>query len=284
MNHGLQLSTNGKMRGRHRPTVAVFALSIFAITACGSDDKSSSDATTTAAAAATTAAPAVTETSSPAADEFTEYCALATEMDSQESFPTAEQMTKYKALAPAEIADSANTAADALIPVVAEPVELFNVFAQDEVETAIDVLSAYEVKTCGLEPDNDEMAAGASEEIEADAVRVDVVAKDYSFDFNPEVKAGRTSFVLVNEGKEAHFMLIFKLKDGVTLDEALAMEDSSGVIEGEWGSKTAAPDGTDEEVVTFDLEPGTYGMVCFVPGPDGAPHAFLGMKSEFVVG
>lgn len=40
----------------------------------------------------------------------------------------------------------------------------------------------------------------------------------------------------------------------------------------------------EEAVLTVEnLEPGEYGMVCFVPGPDGKPHAFNGMAVQFTV-
>ena len=109
-----------------------------------------------------------------------------------------------------------------------------------------------------------------------------MVATDYAFDI-PAVEAGRTSFVLTNDGHEAHFLLLVKLAEGVTLEQALATEDPTGMIEGEWDTGLAAPGGEDEEVITIDLEPGTYGALCFVAGPDGTPHAFMGMQKEFTV-
>lgn len=267
-----------------RSFMACLAVSILAISACGDDDD---DATTTAAAPATTAAPAATEAppASEPAGEVDAYCALAEEMDQREDFPTAEQMTRYIELAPAEIADAANTAASALIPVAGDMVASMAVFAQDDVELAIDEIDAYETANCGIRAEDDEggLPEGATEEIEADAARVDVVASDYAFKFEEPIAAGRTSFVLTNEGEEAHFLLVSKIKDGVTVEEALAMEDPEAVIEGEWETGLAAPGGDDEEVITFDLEPGTYALLCFISSADGTPHAFLGMQAELIV-
>jgi plastocyanin len=62
----------------------------------------------------------------------------------------------------------------------------------------------------------------------------------------------------------------------------MASEDDS-LVEGFWGTGMAAPGGADEEVVTFDLQPGTYGLVCFVPSADGTPHAMLGMATQITV-
>ena len=176
-----------------------------------------------------------------------------------------------------------NVAAGAMVPVASDPVALYNAYADDEVSAAMDELEAFEAVTCGLEDDEEPEADGSSTEIEPDATRVDVVAKDYEFEVAPTLAAGRTSFVLTNQGEEAHFLLVSKLKDGVPMNEALAMEDPSGVIEGEWESGLAAAGGTDEEVITLDLEPGTYALLCFISNADGTPHAFMGMATEVVV-
>ena len=267
MNRYVHTATTHRMARRHRALWAGFVLSAVTFgAACGDDDPDE--------AAVTTA---------PAAD-LTEYCALATEMEQQQGMPTADQMTRYKELVPAEASDAANLAADAMIPVADDMVAMFNAFAIDEVSDAIDELDAFEAVTCGLEARDGAATDGSSTEIEADAARVDVVAKDYAFEAPSTLAAGRTSFVLTNQGAEAHFLLVTKLKDGVSMEEALAMEDSSAVIEGEWETGSAAAGGDDEEVITLDLVPGTYALLCFIPNAEGTPHAFMGMAAEVVVG
>jgi hypothetical protein len=243
--------------------------------ACGDDEDDSTGTT------ATTEAPTGDTTGGTGGNE--ELCALATEMFNQETPPTAAQLEQYKTLAPDDISDAVNTAADALIPAGEDMVAFFNAFAEDDVEAAVEEIDAWETENCGIEHDPAEMPEGSSDEIEDDANRVDVVATDYAFDMPATVEAGRTSIVLTNEGAEAHFILIVKLAEGVTLEDAMAVEDPTGMIEGEWDSGLAAPGGEDEEAITLDLEPGTYGALCFVPGPDGTPHAFMGMQQEFTV-
>ena len=61
----------------------------------------------------------------------------------------------------------------------------------------------------------------------------------------------------------------------------MAADDASEMIEGDWSTDLAAPDGVDDEVITFDLEPGNYAAV-FRVRADGTPHAFMGMQ-EFTV-
>jgi len=47
------------------------------------------------------------------------------------------------------------------------------------------------------------------------------------------------------------------------------------------GPNAAAPGGTAE--VTVDLQPGSYTLVCFIPGPDGKPHMLSGMTRSLTV-
>lgn len=122
-------------------------------------------------------------------------------------------------------------------------------------------------------------------EADPDAQQVAVVATDYAFEI-PEVTAGPNAFTMTNEGEEPHFMYIVKLKEGATVDEALAAEqageDPEQFIEEEIGNSTTAPPGM-TAVINADLDPGTYAMLCFVSTPEGEPHVALGMAQEFTV-
>lgn len=122
-------------------------------------------------------------------------------------------------------------------------------------------------------------------EADPDAQQVAVVATDYAFEI-PEVTAGPNAFTMTNEGAEPHFMYIVKLKEGATIDEALAAdqagEDPEAFIEEDIGDSGTAPPGA-TAVINADLDPGTYAMLCFVATPDGEPHAALGMAEEFTV-
>ena len=70
---------------------------------------------------------------------------------------------------------------------------------------------------------------------------------------------------------------------GVTLDEAMQAEGEGGTVEESWTTNLAAPGGDDDEVITFDVEPGNYGLVCFILSADGTLHALLGMQHELTV-
>lgn len=255
------------------------------VAACGDDD----DAATTTTAAADEATTTTAADGGGGDGEFAELCALAEEMFNQEDFPTAAQAEQYQELAPEEIQDAVAIAAPAVIDNEGDLVASLAAFADDEVEAALDEINAFEEDECGIphSEEETELPEGVTREIEDDATRVDIVASEYTFDIPEGLTAGRASFVLTNEGQEAHFMIIAKIAEGHTLDEALAFEgdpEEAGLIEpGSAESDLAAPGGEDEEVLTFELTPGDYGMVCFLPGPDGTPHAFSGMAIPFTV-
>ena len=287
-----------------RMILATAAAAALTLAACGDDDDTASEATTVApatteapattapptTAAPATEAPATTTADAGSSTEATAtgdasdpYCALVMEMYEQETPPTADQLTQYQAIAPAGIQDAVAVAVPALAPVGDDMVAFFAAYAEDDVEQAIDQINAFEDETCGTDHGSNEPPEGASREVEADATEVDVVASDYLFDMPDTLDAGRTSFVLTNDGHEAHFLEIVKLAEGFTIQQALDAEDPSEMLEGDWNTGLAAPGGEDDEVITFDLEPGNYAALCFVSGPDGTPHAFMGMQKEFTV-
>ena len=228
---------------------------------------------------------AATDTTQSAADHG-KLCALAKTMFEQEDFPSAAQIKQYTKLAPAELEDAVSIAGPPIIAADGNPAKFFAGIADDDVEAATHEIDAWETENCGIE--HDAPTPKEATTIDPDAARVDVTAKEYTFDFDTDVSAGRVSFVMTNAGKETHFMSFTKINDGHTLAEALAYEggdpeDAGIVSDAGPDSGLAAPGGKDEEVVTGDLEPGSYAMLCFIPGPDGQPHAFKGMAVPFTV-
>ncbi|QGG96829.1 hypothetical protein [Actinomarinicola tropica] len=123
---------------------------------------------------------------------------------------------------------------------------------------------------------------------DCDLAPVDVTAVDYAYEGVPtELRAGRTSFAMTNEGVEEHEMVLFRLNDGVDPvpfpelmergEEAMADLTFTGVAFGAPGTTSYA---------AVDLEPGTYYLVCFIPvggGEDGPPHFMEGMQHTITV-
>lgn len=129
----------------------------------------------------------------------------------------------------------------------------------------------------------EEVAEGANE---VPVTPVGENGESYDFEFEQPVPAGQTAFVMENTDDEPHFMFVAKITGDKSLDEILEAEKEGGNPEEHaeevGGSDEAAPG---EKVVlnVENLEPGTYGMLCYIPGPDGEPHAYNGMAVEFEV-
>jgi len=256
-----------------RRAVAVVAVLALVLGACGGDDDGGGAAT------------AEGDGGGAGEDEYEAVCAVANEIFEQDDFPSAEQVQRYEEVAPPELAGAVTQAAPPFVEHEGDPVALFAAFADDEVEAAIAQINAFEAEHCGIPRDDTE---APPQEAEPGAAAVGVTAREYEFELEGDVAPGLTSFVLTNEGAEAHFLGIFKLADGHSVDEAIEYEGDAveaGIVEEDFGeSGFAAPGGNDEEFLTIDLEPGNYGMYCFLPTADGTPHAFKGMATPFTVG
>lgn len=214
------------------------------------------------------------------APEDEEYCAIAAELDAQEDFPSAEQLETIRAAAPEEIADEINTIVEAFLANQDDP---FVVFEDPVIGEAFGPVEAFEAEHCGLHTDDSEDGPDQDDSVtepDGSAAQVAVTATDYAFDFDPAPSAGRTQFTMTNAGQERHVMLLFKIAEGATMDQVMESEGEEGVEE-EFESDSAAPGET--AVLTTDLEPGSYGMVCYIPNAEGTPHLALGMTSEFSV-
>jgi len=130
------------------------------------------------------------------------------------------------------------------------------------------------------------------------ATKTQITAEDHRYAGQlSEYPAGRTAFTLVNEGMEAHELLLLRKNDGVTatLEEMMALPESeSQTMTTSIGSVFVGPPG-DRRNLIVDLEPGDYLAICTVPTGttvaadgattegDGDPHFVLGMSFEFTV-
>jgi hypothetical protein len=253
------------------------------LAACGDDDDdASTGATATTGASATTESTATTEAGG---EENEELCALAEEMFEQDDIPSAAQIEKYTELAPEETEDAVAIAGPPIIEADGDFAAFLVALADDDVEDAMFEINDWERENCGIE--HEPSYPAEANEVDPEATRVDVTASEYTFEFDKEVPAGRTSFVMTNAGKEVHFLALTRINEGHTLEEALSFEgdaEEAGLVtDAEYDSGLAAPGGDDEEVVTVELESGNWVALCFIPGPDGTPHAFSGMAVPFTV-
>jgi len=111
-----------------------------------------------------------------------------------------------------------------------------------------------------------------------------------------ELAAGSQVVKVENSGAQPHFIVWFKGPEGLTEDDVAAVLESDMT-----GTPAAVDFNPDEDLIPVfftatqstgtsiwtpvDLEPGTYGLVCFFPDiADGMPHAFKGMYTVVEVG
>lgn len=200
------------------------------------------------------------------------YCQLALELFNQDDFPTEEQRQTYDELAPDEIAEPL-----AVVLAAFDGAEgNFEALFEDPVVVeALGALEDFEFEYCGIGEEST-----TDTQLDPNAIRVDIVASDYEFDFAVPTDAGRYSFVMQNEGAEPHVMILLKLEDGVALDTVLESEGEEGVAV-EFDSDLAVPGG--EAIITVDLDAGDWVLLCPIPNADQTPHFVMGMIQEFTI-
>ncbi|HUF99572.1 MAG TPA: hypothetical protein VMM60_15685 [Ilumatobacter sp.] len=201
------------------------------------------------------------------------FCANAAELNSQDSAPTVEQVEEYAELAPAELAEPV---AVVLAALEAADGNFEAIFSDPAVGPALGEITDFEAEYCGFEDDE----SASDTELDPNAIRIDVDATDYMFDMELPVEAGRYSFVMTNNGAEPHLMIFLQLEEDAVLDEVMESEGEEGVIE--FHESDVAFPGT-EAIVTLDMEPGRWIMICPIPNAEDVPHLALGMIHEFTI-
>jgi hypothetical protein len=222
--------------------------------ACGDDDE----------AAADTPAPEAAAVSTEACDAFTALSGALAGDPSQLATVVAE----FESTAPAPLADDARTYATAYESLEAEGPAAFGTPAFVEASSAI--ADAY-FEGCEV-----------STELAVDGV-------DYAFEGIPErIDAGRVAVRFTNrtEHDEPHELVLFRKNPGTTetAEELLSLPEEESMAKVTMAGVVFADQPNQESVAMFDLEPGSYVAVCFIPvggGEDGPPHFMSGMVSEF---
>lgn len=134
-----------------------------------------------------------------------------------------------------------------------------------------------------------EIKVEAGEEGEIPEGDVTVGANEYDFTNTDKLKAGEQTVRVENQGKEAHHWAMAALAPGKTAQDAIAFFSAQTPPAGPPPTTgfpglvaTLAPG--DEAARTLELKSGTtYLMICFIPAPDGQPHAAKGMLKEIKI-
>lgn len=112
-----------------------------------------------------------------------------------------------------------------------------------------------------------------------------ITASEYKFETTGSAVPGSNLVNFKNAGKEVHHVQLLHLAQGKTMQDLTAALQAGdltrvpGKFEGGVGQLAPGGSGTLEAT----LGAGTYAMLCFVPGADGAPHFVKGMAVPFEV-
>jgi hypothetical protein len=127
------------------------------------------------------------------------------------------------------------------------------------------------------ESDSDETTTEA-----AQASEVTVTADEYSFELSETpTEPGEVTFTLDNVGEEPHALIVARINEGFTLDEANELEGRQGSAE-ILGQTDAGP-GQQGKPIDAELTAGNYGLVCPLSTKDGESHYDLGQNAEFTI-
>jgi hypothetical protein len=113
------------------------------------------------------------------------------------------------------------------------------------------------------------VAAGSGAAPAAPETTVNVDLIDFQFTMPEQIKAGAQTWQIENKGGQWHEMAVFKLEEGVTVQDVLAMMMSGEPPEGPppfeemafWAPMSAG----ERAWMDVDLPPGEYTVLCFLP-------------------
>lgn len=109
-------------------------------------------------------------------------------------------------------------------------------------------------------------------------------ATEFAFSGPDTLAAGPTTFRLESAGAEMHHATLVHFDEGHTLEEfLLAMQSGPPPAWAHFmgGPNPPVPGGASETTVV--LSPGSWAMLCLIPGTDGVPHVAKGMSKPFTV-
>lgn len=116
---------------------------------------------------------------------------------------------------------------------------------------------------------------------------IDLVLNEFSFGLEDDVPAGNIAFALENQGEQPHEAVLLRLDEDVDLQEALQSDEEPEGLEFLGGVFNVEAGDEYNLVFMQALDAGRYALVCFLPdtdeGPQGTPHAFKGMVTEFQI-
>jgi plastocyanin len=131
-----------------------------------------------------------------------------------------------------------------------------------------------------------EVVASKNAAMETPQADLEVHMLDFGYDLPSEIEAGKQTWEVFNAGAQPHELLVAKLRDGKTVTDVMTFllggEQGEAPYEFQGGAQGMATGYSN--FVNFDLAPGEYVALCFIPDPaTGKPHVALGMVRPFTV-
>ena len=117
------------------------------------------------------------------------------------------------------------------------------------------------------------------------AAPITVTSTEFKFDLPDTIPAGAVALRLVDHGKELHQAQLVRLEEGKTAADFQAAMEQPGPPPA-WAKFVGGPNAVapgQEGLATAVLAPGSYVVICLIPGTDGVPHAMKGMVRPFEV-
>lgn len=130
------------------------------------------------------------------------------------------------------------------------------------------------------------IVAPSSAPIAAPASAATVTELDMKFKVPATLPAGNVTVKIVNRGPSVHETILAKLHAGTTLKDLQAYikeENPSGPPPADILGIGALMASGHTQWAPFNLTPGTYVLLCFVPDKHGVPHVMDGMIKSFEV-
>ena len=113
---------------------------------------------------------------------------------------------------------------------------------------------------------------------------VTIRMRDYAFEMDSTLPSGRHVISLRNEGHRTHLMLLTRLSPEKTSRDVMSsLEHKSDAAAGDVVVASAEVKPGGSTIVTVDLTPGRYSLVCTVRGMWNRPHYKSGMVRDIVV-
>lgn len=113
---------------------------------------------------------------------------------------------------------------------------------------------------------------------------VTMTLSDYTFTVSKPITRGVHTIRVENPAAQSHEVELVKLAPGKTLQDLMSwIANPQGPPPGSAIGGIAGMQHGAVQSFTYDFVPGTYGLICFLPGPDGRPHFMHGMMQEFTV-